>query len=129
MRITIHGHSDDLVVVYRNGTHAQDFYTSSQVRFVFEVDETPGGVIVTMRYNDRGLWTAEVEQTAEDSPIPWPVTIGHHKGTGILSGKKVEVSYSVEVTIEIPESEVKAYVLQGVGVNAKDSAIVLGAAA
>ncbi len=129
MRITIHGHSDDLVVVYRNGTHAQDFYTSSQVRFVFEADETPGGVIVTMHYNDRGLWTAEVEQTSENNPIPWPVTIGHHKGTGILSGKRVEVSYSVEVIIEIPESEVKVYVLQGVGVNAKDSAIVLGAAA
>ena len=106
MKLRIHGHSDDLVILTVDGRLVKDVYTSGQVRFVVEPRVGPGGVIVSMVYNDRGLWATTIVQVDEDQPIPWPVTVQHYEAQGFRGGEPVIHSYSVCVSIDIPTTGV-----------------------
>ena len=101
MQLKIHGHSDDLVLVTLDDKPLKDVYTSNEVQFVIEPQNGSGGVILRMSYKDKGLWVATIEQLDEDSPIPWPVRVGHYNAVGFRDGRPITTTYSVEVTIEL----------------------------
>lgn len=70
MKIHLYGSSDDLVEieVTRDGTVDADELNRSIAHFLV-VDETGRRSLVTLRYNEQGLWEATVGQHDEDVPL------------------------------------------------------------
>lgn len=88
--LKFYGASDDLVEIDGDIREEIGCY-EKPVRF--RLGDVRGGCFVIMQYavddDSDGVWRGSVEQITEDTPIPWPITIG------------VE-NYSVTVNVDCP---------------------------
>ncbi len=98
--IRIHGASDDVVVIDRDGDMDEIQAIGGRAMFTLNERGTLAGLWLRMEYGEMGDydggWCATVGLNGDGEVIPWDVEIGHHP----------EVSYSVRVSIDCPASTI-----------------------